>query len=428
MYEDAKMTSFFQKERWERAIQHCIDKGIRPEKIGQYITPQFRALLCEYIEEGRYKIAPPHVALIPKDNGEFRKVYVNTDLDRLTLGIINSVYCDMYEDMIHPCCVSYRKGIGVKNISRKISSELQKHKGFAGYKIDISKYFDSVNQETLNKTLDEISTGSPLDKVIKDYYSEDLILDENGELVEHYKSIAQGCAFGSFLANIVLRDVDETIGKMVPIYYRYSDDILIIGRNSDKALEKLKEMLVEKGLKINPKKVEKISSDKWFTFLGCQIKGKKISLSKKSLSGFQKKMKEIIGKHQLSSNQLKGKIKQINQYLYSDYLNNKTKFGWAEYFFGIINCEEDIVAMDEWLKDLLRGAYTGKMRIGGLGSNPHETGIVARGKGRNVRTNMQKTDNLLQNLGYLSMHNMYLIYHTNKVVYEDIIWANRNRQ
>ena len=83
--------------------------------------------------------------------------------------------------------------------------------------------------------------------------------------------------------------------------------------------------------------------------------------------------------------------------------------------------------MDEWLKDLLRGAYTGKMRIGGLGSNPHETGIVARGKGRNVRTNMQKTDNLLQDLGYLSMHNMYLIYHTNKVVYEDIIWANRNR-
>ena len=64
---------------------------------------------------------------------------------------------------------------------------------------------------------------------------------------------------------------------------------------------------------------------------------------------------------------LKASIRKINNYLYLDRMNNPATFGWAEYFFSIINCEKDIIQLDEWLKDLLRASYTGKRKIGGLG-------------------------------------------------------------
>ena len=43
------------------------------------------------MRRGKYEISPPHTAQIPKDNGEFRTVYVNEPMDRVVLGIANDL-------------------------------------------------------------------------------------------------------------------------------------------------------------------------------------------------------------------------------------------------------------------------------------------------------------------------------------------------
>ena len=433
---EEKIEMFFSKDLWEKAVQHCIDKGIKPVELNIFTTAGFRARLYEDMLAGKYKVAPPHIALIPKeDKNEFRKVYVNTVLDRLVLTIINEVYSNMYGHLIHPKCVSYRKGIGVKNIVRQISKELVQHDSnmCCGYKIDISKYFDSVSRETMNNVLKSVSTGSCLDQILYDYYNDDVIMDEDGNLVEHYKSLCQGCAPSAFFANLTLREVDDVMDGMCDIYYRYSDDLLMIGRNSDKALEKLQDILAKKGLKVNPKKVKPIYPGEWFEFLGCKIKGNNISLNRKSLDNFVSEMKDRTRypkdkKHRkgCSEVELKRMIRSINRYLYTGYIKNSSVFGWGEYFFSIINCEKDIETMDTWLKDWLRGCATGNTKgwqIGGLGNvNTEKDYVVNRGKGSNIWGNYGKTDKLLERCGYVSMHHLWKAYKTDHDVYESEIY------
>ena len=410
---DEKIELLFDKLLWQKAIQHCIDKGVNPMKMIRFTEPEFRGQLFDIIMSGNYKVAPPRIALIPKEKGEFRKVYVNTIQDRLVLTMINDIYCRLYGDMIHPKCVSYQKGIGVRSIVQQISRELVR--GIKGYKIDISKYFDSVSREAMNEALQSVSTGSPIDKILWDYYNDDIVIDENWQKVEKYKSLCQGCAPSAFFANIMLRDIDAALSDMCSVYYRYSDDILILGDRADEALNMLTEMLSQKGLKVNPKKVQPVSSDNGFMFLGCRIKGKDISIGEKSVKEFTKKMKELCVTKATGEAALRKRIRKINRYLYLDYMNNPTVFGWAEYFFSIINKEEDIVELDTWVKDLLRSSVTGKDKIGGLGVDLNRG--VLRGRGQNVNANKGKTKGILEQYGYVSMHHLYKVYRTDRDAY-----------
>lgn len=415
-----KLSIFIDKDLWEKNIAHQQSKGMKRNILGLLCDPEFKINLVDMILEGEYKIAPPYVAEIPKDNGKIRKVYVNQPLDRFVLTQLNYVYMTIYKDWIHPNCVSYQKGIGVKDIIPKICNELTKQKDVSGYKVDISKYFDSVSKQVLGEMLDKIDTGSPFDKLIKDYYFDDTLIDENGNVVKKYKSMTQGCAISTFLANCILRDVDEVLSNLDIIYYRYSDDILMIGPDAEKGMEILKRMLSEKGLVLNPKKIEPIYPNQWFTFLGIRINGNKKSISEKSLKEFMKHIKEYTSGEPQSEKSLRQAIKKINGYLYMDYLNNPNAFGWAEYFFSIMNIEKDIIQIDQYIKDSLRAMYTGRKNIGGLGVNKVTDQIgVLRGKGKNVKTNLQKVDQeMLKKCGYMSMNMLYKHFHMSKNLYK----------
>lgn len=72
MKEDKILQMAFQSERWQYAIQKGLDKDINKATLYQLTTPEARALMYQKIRDGKYRIMPPHTALIPKDNGEVR--------------------------------------------------------------------------------------------------------------------------------------------------------------------------------------------------------------------------------------------------------------------------------------------------------------------------------------------------------------------
>lgn len=401
---DFKLEMFLEPERVSKILEHGADKKFPRETLSIFSDPRGRLIVADAIEKGNYSIDRPKVILIPKKHTtEKRKVYANTPLDRFVLALINSVYYDLYKDLIHPCCVSYQKGMGVGRIIRRIVHKLQE--GMSGYKVDLSKYFDSVNIETIEKYLNMMNTDSALDRVLWEYYHDDRIIDEHGHEVEKYKSLAQGCAFGTLLANIVLRDVDEVLSNMDILYYRYSDDLLLLGPEADCAVETLKTMIKEKGLSLNPQKVYAISTGEPFTFLGFTIDGNKVSLSEDSVDNFKTEIKRITKMHKgmkiKDRNTQKRAIKQINNYLYNDYLKSSAKFGWMEYFATISTDEQQMKMLDEYAKDHIKAMYTGKF---------------------NHTTNRHKTSNEdLKNMGYRSMVNMYKLRNINKSLYESAL-------
>ena len=301
-----------------------------------------------------------------------------------------------------------------------------------GYKTDLSKYFDKVKIEVIDKALDELSTNSPLDEIVRQYYHNDLIFDADGNLTEHYGSLKQGCAFASFLANYVLRDVDEVLSKMDILYCRYSDDLLMIGKDANKALLRLKEMLEPKGLALNPKKVEPVSKHNYFTFLGFNICGPHISFSmekriaeiQNSIKNFQKEVEACTIKAKCSTTKA---IHQVNRYLYEGYVVDDKRFGWAAYFLPTINVEEDIQELNRFVMDCIRAVDSGRKEIGGLGENKQmQNRVVCRGKGKNVKANRQKWQNKYggDNIeGYITLNAMRKALKIGKPIYESLLMS-----
>lgn len=418
---DVKLEKFFEMSRWEAMLEKSYDKGIDMGLLRQLCEPQNRLQLLNAIVSGNYAIAPPHIARIPKDNGEFREVYVNEPIDRIFLSLYNDVLFEMFGDRIHPACKSYQKGIGcpqtVKEISRQICE-----KGTDGYKVDLSKYFDTVKIEVIDAALDELDTGSPLDKIVREYYHNDLVFDADGNLVEHYGSLKQGCAVASFLANYVLRDIDAICSKSVPIYARYSDDILIIGHRADKAMFYLQSILERKGLQLNPKKIEKLSKDKFFTFLGFNICGPNITFSKKSIKNFQREIEERTIKANCSTEKA---IHNVNKYLYEGHIVDSKRFGWGAYFLPTVNVAEDILELNKFAMDCIRAVDSGKTKVGGLGENKQMNNrVVCRGTGKNVAENRRKWVAKYGNAridGYLTLTTMQNALKMGKSVYEALL-------
>ena len=421
--EDIKLKKFFDINRWEEMLEKGYDKRIDMALLRRLCDPSARYQLLMAIQNNQYRIFPPHIARIPKDNGDFREVYVNEPIDRIFLSLYNDVLFEMYGHRIHPTCKSYQKGIGCPQTVREVSKQICGMKSHAvGYKADLSKYFDTVKIEVIDKALDELDTGSPLDAIVREYYHTDMVFDADGNLVEHYGSLKQGCAVASFLANYVLRDIDAKLSEMNILYCRYSDDILMIGEDADKAISVLAEMLAEKGLKLNPKKVEPIYKDVFFTFLGFNICGDKITFSKKSIKNFQREIEERTIKSTYST---KKAIHQVTKYLYEGYIVDDKQFGWSAYFLPTVNVQEDVQELNRFVMDCIRAVDSGKKKVGGLGENKHLKGrVICRGTGKNVSANRQKwrtkygSDQIEK---YLTLTAMQNALRMGKPVYETLL-------
>lgn len=416
---DKILQMFFEIDRWTKAIEKGVTKDIRKEQLILLTAEPTRLEMADAMLNGKYEIAPPHTAQIPKGDGEFRTVYVNEPIDRIVLSIANDLLFDLMPEMVHSSCKSYQTGIGcgkvVAEISHKIADTASS--SYLGWKSDLSKYFDSVPIQYIDMAFDKVEAKyghSVLIDVLRKYYHSDMYFDEEYNLRRQYQSLKQGCAVASWLADALLYDLDEELSQMNGFYTRYSDDMLFIGEEYEKAMSVLQKRLEEKTMKLNPKKVEYLTMDKWFKFLGFSIKGAMISLSSSRIKIFQKEIeKRTIRKPGIT---LAKAINSVNRYLYK----GNGEFSWATSILPVCNVKKDIDELNNFVMDCLRAVITGKHKLGGLGYvKTKSDGCIVRGRGRNVKANRDKTDNNIP--GYLTIGCMQNALLTRRAVYNTLV-------
>ena len=414
---DILLEKFFEIERWEKAIETGVGKGIHKGDLIKLTDPEVRIKLLKRIVTDNYEIAPPHQAAIPKDNGDMRIVYVNENIDRIFLSIANNLFFEMFPEFIHPNCKSYQTGIGCGKIVKEVSKwVVNTNRKEVGFKADLTKYFDSVPIRFIDDIFDRMEQKvgkSKIIDVVRKYYHADLCFDINGDLIKHYQSLKQGCAIASFLADAVLYKVDLILSSLGGYYVRYSDDLLVIGDNHEQSFFVLKSMLEDFELKLNPKKVEDIYVDRWFKFLGFNIKGDKITLSKTRVKTFQKEIENRTIKQRNITPQRA--LNKVNSYLYK----GDGQYSWATSVLAVINVEKDIDTLNEYVMDCLRACATNKKKVGGLGSvNDKADHTILRGTGKNVKANRCKTPKDIEH--YCSIRCMRNALITNRAVYETL--------
>lgn len=416
---DKILQMFFDIDRWTKAIEKGVGKDIRKDQLILLTDEHTRIAIADAMLKGKFEISPPHIARIPKDNGEFRTVYVNEPMDRVILSIANDLLFDLMPNMVHDSCRSYQIGIGCGNVVTEVSNKMvdAQENGYLGWKSDLSKYFDSVPLQYIDQAFDKVEAEhghSVLIDVLRKYYHCDLFFDEDNNLQHQYQSLKQGCAVASWLADVLLYDLDEELSQLNGYYVRYSDDMLFVGKEYAIAMDVLQKRLVEKSMKLNPKKVEYLTADKWFKFLGFSIRGNMISLSSSRIKTFQKEIeRRTIRKPGIS---LVKAVNAVNRYLYK----GNGEFSWATQILPVCNVRKDLDELNKFVMDCLRAVETGKRKVGGLGYvKTKSDGCIVRGEGRNVRANRSKTNNDIA--GYLTLGCMQNAIRTSRSVYNTLV-------
>lgn len=416
---DIILQKFFEIERWTKAIEKGVVKDIRKDQLIKLTNEETRIQMYRAMYNGTYEISPPHTAKIPKDNGEFRTVYVNEPIDRVVLGIANDLLFELMPEMVHNTCKSYQTGIGCGKVVLEVSNTIvnAKTKDCLGWKADLSKYFDSVPIKYIDEAFDAVEKKygySALIHVLRKYYHNDLYFDEHNKLYSQYQSLKQGCAVASWLADVLLYKLDEKLSAMQGYYVRYSDDMFYIGPDHREAMKVLQCSLADMDMKLNPKKVESLYTNQWFKCLGFSIKGKDISLSSTRIKNFQKEIeRRTIRKPHIT---LERAVNSVNRYLYK----GNGEYSWATQILPVCNVQRDLDELNKFVLDCLRAVSTGKRKVGGLGYIKTQTeGCVARGRGRNVKANRNKTNNKIE--GYLTIGCMRNALLTSRHVYNTLV-------
>lgn len=436
-----------------KVVDHLIAKKVPLSQANLFFQPETWEILSDKIASHEYHFSPLIEGYVCKRTGnpmnyeqavnrnfeDVRKIYMMTPMDRAVAHMIYLIYYRKFIGMSHERCVSYKNGIGTSKVAKNLSIEMQQKGFYEGYKMDIHHYFDDVNIKTIEKQLIEIRTGSVLDDLLWELYHSDSVMINN-ELIHKPLGLIQGCSMACLQANLILKDVDEVISKMNVIYYRYSDDIIVLGNDKDTELAKqlIAKMLAPKGLQLHPKKVQRVDArNNWFEFLGFSFKGNMISVSKKTLANIEREIKiRTVSKTRqahkpANKRELQKMIDDLQWYFFTAFAKSQENFGMGVYLFGTVNVEHDLKALENYCKDCLRAAYTNKSNIYGLGYVNRNGYVIDNcNKGQNVRANREKTQtedwDLLKECGWISLMKMYNDYHTNMDLFENSVFRMIN--
>ncbi len=246
-----------------------------------------------------------NLILIKKDleeqtykHGRYKEFIVQDSKKRLIRAplfkdrVVHHALCNIIEPIFEKSFIldSYacRKNKGVHKGIKKLKVFLKDNKDEYCLKCDISKYFDSINQNILLK-------------IIKNKIKDQKVIWFIGEIINSFNQetrigIPIGNLTSQLFANIYLNELDQFVKHSLKQkkFIRYMDDFLILGNK--KELQEIKEdtrSFLERKLHLhfNSKKAEVFPILKGIDFLGYVIFKEYILLRKSTIKRLLKKLK-----------------------------------------------------------------------------------------------------------------------------------------
>lgn len=418
------LEKLFEMERWQYHIDKAEAKGINKAVLTKLCDPQWRAEIYLQIKHNKLNFLPAHQAAIPKPHSsEMRIVYVGEAEERVLCPMITDVLFEVFHHRIHKTCWSYQKGLS----SQKAVRELVRHIGqideeVIGFKSDIKSAFDNFSSDAVYRFLDELEEELGFDKgtepvinLIRRMYSNNMLFTEDNELIDKWSGIRQGNALASFLMDAILYPLDDYMSKHYSYFIRYSDDMIVLTTEVDKALSDVDKFLNEYGLWLSPKKTETLYKSRYFKFLGYSIKGKNITLSKDRLDNFEKEVKVATICQQGVTYE-----KALHNFYKYFYIGDG-KHSPAQQILGTVNSYSDLNRMNNYVQDCLRAVVTGKKKLYGLGYKKEgngSDGVIPFTPGPNVKKNKEKVPYLN---GYRSIMYMRNALISDKAAYDTLV-------
>ena len=180
----------------------------------------------------RFQFEPAQYKKVQFYNKE-RDLYVETWRDKLVDLAIFKRLNQLYAPQLSESVFSYRPdGFGLDVCQHAVSRYVSRHPNCFVLKRDISKYFPSIDHDTLLGMLEELVADKYLLGLLKQRIKAECVGDGPFTL---QRGVLFGTPLACFFANLYLNPLDRALDANNVFYARYADDILVLTDDRVKA-------------------------------------------------------------------------------------------------------------------------------------------------------------------------------------------------
>lgn len=201
----------------------------------------------------------------------------------------------LYEESFPDSACAYRKGRSALHTLQKLEQFLENNRDCFYLKMDITGFFDHIDQEILEQILRKRIREEDVLEIIKETWKAKG-LSEDGTVHSKEVGIYQGSGLAPVLSNIYLQEFDERMESRCAFYVRYSDDMLVLDKQRE-ALEEIlaysRECLAAQGLLLKEEKTALGEMSEGFEFLGHRFDAAGKSIPVKAEAGLKERLETM---------------------------------------------------------------------------------------------------------------------------------------
>lgn len=225
-------------QAWDRVKRNkpaCGVDNVTYEMFEERRREELRQLNLD-LAEHRYESLPVRVKNIYKGE-KVRKIALFSMRDKVVQQSLAHELGRIYEPLFSESTYAYRPGQSALEALELIEKKTKGHQELWVLKMDIADFFDCIRHADLLHILENQIREQDVLELVRAVLSTKVLDGQTGELHENTTGVYQGSSCAPLLSNIYLMDYDREMEKKSGFYIRYSDDILILEQQEEKAKE-----------------------------------------------------------------------------------------------------------------------------------------------------------------------------------------------
>ena len=360
----------FLSEFRDIGLRDYLEREIAEEEAYSDLSPEEVLDRTEMFLASRIRPGIPARSRINKfGSGKKRTIYIYPPEDQLMLKTVH--YCLARTDLgLSPNCLAFRPGFSVHRAFRRIMNEAKEEYGCI--RLDITNYFNSIPVGPLTGVLEKSLSGIPgVFPALKELLLDPRILDNGKETVDTAKGAMAGMPLAPLLANLYLSDFDREMGAAVPVYGRYSDDLIVFCPPGEipEVMDRIRGALLQRGLSLNEGKTRITGPGEKWEFLGLSFDRGNISLSDAAVGKMKGKISRSarklyrwkVSKNASTERAVRAMIRKF-QFKFYGTGGEDDELTWSRWYFPLINRTEELREVDRYLQQWMRYLADGRHR------------------------------------------------------------------
>ena len=317
--------------------------GMTVKELGDYLQSHWSEVTARLLE-GTYTPQAVRKVEIPKASGGMRMLGVPTVLDRCIQQALLQVLQEAWDPTFSESSYGFRPG-------RSAHEAVARAQEYAaeGYRVvvdlDLEKFFDRVNHDTLMGLVAKRVTDKRILRLIRGFLTAGML--EGGLVSQRMQGTPQGGPLSPLLSNLMLDVLDKELERRGHRFVRYADDVNIYVRSrraGERVMASVTRFLTRRlKLKVNTAK-SAVGDLGERTFLGfCFTRGEvpRRRIAPKSLARLRKRVRELT--RRTRGVPFRRLLAELSRYLQ----------GWRAYY-GYCQTPSVLRSMDGWIRRRLR--------------------------------------------------------------------------